>query len=199
MKRARLDDDTLIIGPLPWSRKRQPILWNDNSPRWNRDTVRDTQYCKCTYIYKDPETHHIHCYCFDESRIYTARSSGKGLKASEMCKPIQHGDYMLYGGDVFIIDFKAYTDDTFYLYWLGTEESLRKQLPSPNNSIFRWIPDGIEVLFNQDMFKNQQERNTYRDMCYTFVHCLLTRLGFYRDLRQMIACMVFETKSHIQG
>ena len=194
MKRARLDDDTIIIGPFPWSRKRRSVVWKDDSPRGDRDTVRDSRYCKCTSVYENPANHLTYCYCMDGMRVHNALTSGNDLHASEMCKPIQHGDYMLHGHSVFIVDYKGHADETFFLYWLASKKSLKGHVFFRTESIFHWITQELPIPLNRQMIESAKIRNTYRDKCYTFVHCLLTRLGFYRDLRQMIAYMVFETR-----
>lgn len=174
MKRVR--DETkpnppLIIGPFVWAREREIRVWDVND--------------HCGKLHGG--------YCNEATIDICARTA-----SISFCRPFQHRDVLLRGRDIFLLEQSSTVNKSFIGHELTSGPDLSTAL----------IPEHLyceelEIVLSNYFFgcelieaplKHQKERDEHRDKCYTFVHCLLHRMGLYKDLRRMIARMVFETK-----
>lgn len=174
MKRVREEtkpSPTLIIGPFVWAREREIRVWDVN----NRCGNFHGQPCNELLIDSLP----------------------RGA-SSHFCRPVQHRDIFLKKRQVILLEQASIVRKVFITHELtrGPDES-KALIPE------HLYCEELEIVlsnyfFGCELFEAplgyQQERDEHRDACYSFVHCLLHRMGLYKDLRRMIARMVFETK-----
>lgn len=162
-KRACVDD-SFTIAPFPWAPRREPKVWT------GKLDVKES-HCRCSLAT-----------CFDSCRLYGLdRHAVITASSRHFCRVFEQGDTInsrltILGSDGTIQFQKAYIPDAndyqlvIYLVPLNGKLNERQQK-------------------EYDMRASQ--KRSHEIQCYTFVHCVLYRLGFYRDLRNCIARRVF--------
>jgi hypothetical protein len=163
-KRARVEE-SLTTGPFPFGPRRAPKVWTHGL------NVKGPS-CWCL----GPNCHDGSKFCGID--VYSVISAD----SKNFCHVFEQGD---------TID----TGQTS-IHQTGTIQFQKAYIPGVDDFqlVIYYVPLNGTLNERQRMeyeLRASQKRR-YEIQCYTFVHCLLHRLGFYRDLRNYIAQRVFE-------
>jgi hypothetical protein len=178
-KRARKSKEPrLFIDPIVDTPKRPPKIWQTS------DLHEKSSACTCTN----------YTICQDSRRLEMClKISWEPWHFDEFCHFFEQGDIVWHHSIQFLFERHVHWDGTlrrpqfgFILHGLyGHRQSVAAS----------WADAIAESLADErkrvDIERRYNEKKLRREKSFTFVYCLLTRLGFPRDMRRYIAQRVF--------